>query len=129
MFKIEPIQDKTRQKELCDLFKIEFSEDLFGYYMYDLSTDSPMGISQFEINGECGYIKDLKEFDGLCDNEAMFILGRQTMNFIDACGAHFCLAREDGGDKQLLSSIGFKAKNEEGFLVCDMNGMFSGHCC
>ena len=128
MFKIEPIQDKSRQKELCTLFCIEYSEELFGYYMYDCENGEPMGMSQFEINGEFGYIKDIAEYNGRDDTEAMFILGRQTMNFIDSCGSHICYANESGSDKRLLSSIGFKNKDESGLLYCDMTGMFDGNC-
>ncbi len=127
MFKIEPVQDKAKQKEVCKLFEIKYSDDLFGYFMYDLDSGEPMGFSQFEINGESGYIKDLRSPKGEFDREAMFILGRQTMNFIDSCGSHFCYAADDAGDEQLLSSIGFKL-NENGKLFSDMRGMFDGHC-
>jgi len=128
MFKIEPIQDKARQKELCDLFEIKYIEGLFGYYMFDYEKGSPMGVTQFEINGESGYINDIKEYKGLNDTEAMFILARQTMNFIDFCGAHICYANPSGADERLLSSVGFKSKNRDGLFVCDMTGMFDGHC-
>jgi len=127
MFKIEPVQDKTRQKELCEYFGAEFIEDFFGYYMYEVETGKPMGFSQFEISSGKGYIHDLLPRPDDFDREAMFILGRQTMNFIDICGAHLCYARIDAGDASLLSSIGFK-KNEDGELFVDMTGMFDGHC-
>lgn len=127
MFKIEPVQDKTRQRELCQFFGAEFDEELFGYYMYDCDTLSPMGFSQFEIGATYGYIKDLLCAPGLSDYEAMFILGRQTMNFIDSCGDHTCYARIGGGDAQLLSAIGFKTERD-GRLFVDMTGMFDGNC-
>ncbi len=127
MFKIEPIQDKARQKELCELFEAEYKEAFFGYYMYDLDTLQPMGFAQFEINGEFGYISDLKSPKDRFDNEAMFILGRQTMNFIDLCGAHLCYADPLGADEKLISSIGFKP-DTDGRLFCNMTGMFDGNC-
>ena len=127
MFKIEPIQDKLRQKELCELFGIKYEEDFFGYYMYDLDTLSAMGMSQFEIKGEEGYINDLVSVKDHFDHEAMFILGRQTMNFIDKCGAHKCYARPNGGEDKLLSSIGFKP-DDSGNLFCNTTGMFDGKC-
>ena len=127
MFKIEPVQEKTRQIELCDVFGAEYDENLFAYLMYDLESGEPMGFSQFEISQGEGYIKDLCEAPGRRDGEAMFILGRQTMNFIDICGAHICYARKDAGDARLLSSIGFH-EGAEGRLYVDMTGMFDGHC-
>lgn len=125
MFKITPIQDKTRQKEICALFGVEFRDEAFAYIMFDIDTDALMGMSQFEI-GEIGYIYDIKEAAGLDDFEAMFILARQTMNFIDLCGAHTCLASKNAAPERLLLAAGFKEQNGE--LFCNMTGMFDGNC-
>ena len=125
MFKITPIQDKTRQKEICELFSVEFRPDAFGYIMFDIDTEEFMGFSQFEV-GEVGLIYDLLPAKGSDDFEAMFILGRQTMNFIDVCGNHTCRARDGAGDTRLLRAIGFKDFGDG--LFCDMTGMFDGHC-
>lgn len=125
MFKITPIQDKTRQKEICELCGAEFRPDAFAYQMYDMDSGEIMGMSQFEI-GETGYIYDIKEASGKDDFEAMFILARQTMNFIDLCGAHFCYADKGAGKERLLIAVGFKEK--DGKYFSDMTGMFDGHC-
>ena len=125
MFKITPIQDKHRQKEICALFGAEFRDEAFAYIMFDIDTDALMGMSQFEI-GEVGYIYDIKEAAGLDDFEAMFILARQTMNFIDLCGAHTCLASKNAAPERLLLAAGFKEQNGE--LFCNMTGMFDGNC-
>ena len=85
-----------------------------------------MGISQFDITGECGYIYSLCPKTGYSDFEAMFILGRATMNFIDLCGKHTCAARLGAGEERLMRSIGFKVSDNEYFA--DMNGMFDGNC-
>ena len=125
MFKITPIQDKDRQREICALCSAEYREDAFAYQMYDTDSGELMGMSQFEISKE-GYIYDLKEVSGRDDFEAMFILGRQTMNFIDLCGAHICRASYSAGEKRLLRAIGFSERDGE--LICNMTGMFDGHC-
>ena len=125
MFKITPIQDKTRQKEISESLGTKFRPDAFGYIMFDIETDELMGFSQFEI-GEFGYIYDLLPAKNTNDFEAMFILGRQTMNFIDICRNHTCKALKTAGDTRLLRAIGFKEQDDE--LFCDMTGMFDGHC-
>lgn len=125
MFKITPIQDKTRQKEICEFCGTEFRTEAFAYQMFDIDTGNIMGMSQFEI-GEIGYIYDIKETPGLNDFEAMFILARQTMNFIDLCGNHTCYAEKNGADEGLLRAIGFK--EIDGKYFCDMTGMFNGNC-
>ena len=125
MFKITPIQEKHRQKEICAFFGVEFRDEAFAYIMFDIETNALMGMSQFEI-GEVGYIYDIKEAAGLDDFEAMFILARQTMNFIDLCGAHTCLASKNAAPERLLLAAGFKEQNGE--LFCNMTGMFDGNC-
>ncbi len=126
MFKITPAQDKSRQKEICLLCGAEFRPEALAYEMIDTGDGHLMGMAQFDLGKE-GYIYDLKEAKGLSDFEAMFILGRQTMNFIDICGAHTCHAANDAGNEKLLHAIGFK-KNENGEFFRDMTGMFDGHC-
>lgn len=125
MFKITPIQEKQKQQEICEICGAKFRPDAFAYQMFDVESGELMGMSQFEIS-EHGYIFDLREVPGRDDFEAMFILGRQTMNFIDTCGAHTCYADVDAGEERLLRSIGFKKSDEK--LFSDMTGMFDGHC-
>lgn len=127
MFKITPIQsqeDKISCAEKCGTRAID---GYFAYKMVSEDNGELMGMAQFEICGEHGYITDLKPRKAYDDFEAMFILGRATMNFIDMCGSHKCLARLDAGEERLLTAIGFK-KCENGEYSCDMTDMFSGHC-
>ena len=125
MFKIAPIQDKTRQKEICESLGTEFRPEAFGYIMFDIDTEALMGFSQFEI-GEVGYIYDLLPAKNTDDFEAMFILGRQTMNVIESWGIADCYAEEDAADPKLLHAIGFR--ESEGGLHCRLVGMFDGNC-
>ncbi len=127
MFKITPVQDKEIQSEYAQLCGTVYRDGFFAYAMLDNETDELMGFSQFEILGGEGYISDLKPRIGTEDFEAMFILGRSTMNFIDLCGAHIANASMDAGEERLMRAIGFKAV-KDGNLYCDMTGFFDGHC-
>lgn len=127
MFKISPIQEKSLQELYLSMCGAKSRPDFFAYSMIDLDTGKLMGISQFEIRGKEGFISDIKSVPELSDFEAMFILGRQTMNFIDSCGAHICLASTDTADDEFLKALGFKFDSGEYFA--DMTGMFDGsHC-
>lgn len=126
MFKISPIEEKNEQKLCVESCGGIYRPQLLAYAMRDYATNELMGIAQFEIYGEYGYIADLKPLPTLDDFEAMFILGRQTMNFIDLCGVHKCKAGKDAADARLLLAMGFKKVDDEFF--CDMTGMFDGHC-
>ena len=126
MFKISPIQDTEVQKKYAEACGIPCREELFAYAMLDVESLELMGMSQFEIGDGVGYIADLVPRVGYDDFEAMFILARQTMNFIDLCGAHTCRAAANAANERLLLAIGFKKTGEDYF--CDMSGMFDGHC-
>ena len=127
MFKISPIQDENEKKlylTKCGALPID---GYFAYKMIDEDSGEIMGISQFEICKDYGYISDLKEALGRDDFEAMFILGRATMNFIDLCGPHKCRASATAGNERLIKAIGFTLM-EDGEYFADMSDMFSGHC-
>jgi len=126
MFKISSLQNKDLLDGYAALCGTKARHDAFVYVMTDCESGELMAIAQFEILAEKGYIFDLRPVIGLDDFEAMFILGRQTMNFIDTCGAHTCLAAKNAADEYLLKKIGFKPVGDEYF--CDMTGMFDGHC-
>lgn len=127
MFKITPVQDYATAESYAALCGITLRDGAFLYSMINTDDSSLMALSQFEILGDFGYIFDIKPVPQLDDFEAMFILGRQTMNFIDMCGAHKCRASKDGADNSLLRAIGFTTDGEEFF--CDMSGFFDGsHC-
>lgn len=127
MFRIFPINDKNYQAECASLCGTELNSDYFAYAMTDVDTGDLMGFSQFEITDKGGYISDLKPRLGSSDFEAMFILGRSTMNFIDLCGKHTCYAAEYAAEERLLKAIGF-SKDENGRYFVDMTGFFDGHC-
>jgi hypothetical protein len=63
------------------------------------------------------------------DNEALFVMGRAALNFIDLCGIH--TAFYDGDESlpgaQLLHAVGFR-KNEQGRLEMDLTGFFTTPC-
>ena len=127
MFKISPIQDKELQKKYAEECGAQFCPELFAYSMINQESGELMGMSQFDVSGDSGYIKTLKPKIGYSDFEAMFILGRATMNFIDLCGNHTCRAARDAADERLLRCIGFKL-TEDGEYFADMSHMFDGSC-
>ncbi|MBE6537346.1 MAG: hypothetical protein E7673_05265 [Ruminococcaceae bacterium] len=127
MFKITPVQLDADATELMSACSAEIKEGCFIYAMTDCESGRIMGISQFEIKEGYGYIYDIKEAFGGNDFEAMFILARQTMNFINLCGIDICRADLNAGDKSLIKAVGFKEGDE--YFECSLIGMFDGsHC-
>ena len=128
MFKITPIQSVDEQIAVAKRCGTEYREGAFAYAMIDADSGELMGFSQFEITDNGGHLIDLRPIGKEDDYEAMFILGRATMNFIDMCGAHTLSASASAGDNTLLRAIGLRP-TDDGSLFCDMTGFFDGsHC-
>ena len=128
MFKISPIQSKEEQIEIAKACGSYYKDGAFGYVMKDSESGALMGFAQFEINSDGGLLLDLRPAGCGDDYEAMFILGRATMNFIDMCGTHSLKAHADAGETTLLRAIGLKPA-DDGSFYCDMTGFFDGsHC-
>lgn len=116
------------QKKCAKACGVEYICGTFAYAMNDAETGVLMGFSQFEINESGGYLYDLSPAIGYDDFEAMFILGRSTMNFIDLCDVHTLTASANSADEKLLRALGLKLR-EDGTYFCDMTGFFDGsHC-
>ncbi|MBQ9510089.1 MAG: hypothetical protein IJR55_00065 [Clostridia bacterium] len=122
MLEIKPIQEKEEQKRLCDMCGAEYKEN---YFAYGASVDGePVGICQFYIKGNYGHIFDLKNVKDVSDTEALFIMARGVLNFIDLAGAHE--AFYDGEDSPLIHAVGFGEK--DGKLYMDLGKFFAAPC-
>ena len=122
MLEIKPIQDKTAQKALCELCGTSYNPSALAYSAYD--GGAPVGICQFRIIEDAGHLYDLCNTVGVDDLEALIIMGRATLNFIDLCGVHkaFFDGERDGAAK----AVGFSKK--DGKWYADLTGMFESPC-
>jgi dUTP pyrophosphatase len=89
-------------------------------------TTIPKGerICQFRIKNDNGYLYDLCNTEGVDDLEALIIMGRATLNFIDLCGVH--TAYFEGEKIRGAMAVGFREK--DGALFADLTGMFESPC-
>lgn len=123
MLIIKPIQDKELQNQLCIRCKIEYDPDLLAYGAW--VDDEFVGICQFKM-GEAAVITHLAKAVGTDDTEAMFIMGRQTMNYIDLHGVHSAYFEGDC-DEKFIKWLGFK-KEENGKWWADLAAFFKSPC-
>lgn len=127
MFKIFPIQDEETKNAYAAACGANIVGGAFSYGMADAETLAIMGFSQFDIDGEDAVLYDLKEKIGQNDFEAIFILGRATLEFCERCGATACFAKTEAADATLLRAIGLRTERDGGFYG-RIEGMFDGHC-
>ena len=125
MLKVLPIQTKQEQAEICALCNVKFNADLLAYAAYD--DNVLMGICQFKLTANGGEIYDLSPVENQENFDALFTMGRGTLNFIDLCGVHYARFCGEIKNERLLKAIGFK-QQENGSFEIDLNGFFTEHC-
>lgn len=129
MLKVLPIQSKIEQEAVCARCGVIYREELMAYSA--TVDDDLVGVCQFGITDSGGVIYDLKNVIGKTDTEALFIMGRGTLNFIDLCGVHraFFYSDENADDinEALIHAIGFR-KNSSGRWEMDLTNFFDHPC-
>lgn len=128
MLKVLPIQSKTEQEAVCLRCNVKYDADLLAYSAtYD---DKLAGVCQFKVTDRGGIIYDLAPVSEneykLDTNEALFVLGRATLNFIDLTGMHKAYFEAEL-DEPLIFRIGFK-KLENGSYFADLTNFFCEPC-
>ena len=124
MYQIKPIQTKDEQAKICALCGVTYNAD---YLAYSATTGEGalIGVCQFIMDDSAGHIYDLESAPGADDFEAMYIMGRATLNFIDLCGIKTVYFEKP--ENELSRALGFKCM-ENGKLAADLNGFFEHHC-
>ena len=127
MLKVLPIQSKAEQEAICKKCNVEYKPDLLAYSA--TVDDELRGVSQFKLTAEGGLVYDVAPAIDTYDFEALFVLGRGTLNFIDLCGVHYAIYKgsvESEEKLRLLKAIGFK-ETASGSLELDLTGFFTDH--
>ena len=121
MLIIKPVQ-KNEQEKICRACGVEYREHEMAYAARD--NEKLLGVCTFYMSGDTGYVTDLKCVDGIDDFEALFIMGRQTLNFIDLCGVHKAVFL--GEESRITKAVGFKMT--DGQLRMNLEGFFESPC-
>lgn len=123
MLEVKTIQDKEEQKRLCNLCGIEYNADALAYSACEGS--NLIGIIQFAIQGKIGIIYNIALCPDIDDNEALFIMGRAAMNFIDLCKISDIYF--DDKNKRLGNLLGFK-QDIDGRYYINIEDFFETSC-
>ena len=128
MLKVLPIQSKITQEEICLRCGVEYDPDLLAYSA--TVDDELAGVCQFKLTDKGGIIYDIAHANGSFDRQAIFVLGRAALNFIDLCGVHYAIFSgqlTENVDERLIRQIGF-SKNGEDVYSIDLTNFFDHPC-
>lgn len=123
MLIVKPILDKEIQRELGEKCGVAFNPDALAFSAYN--DEEFFGFCQFEVSGSVATLTDLRAVAR--DFEAMFIMSRGALNYIDLCGFHTARCSSAAGDLTLLRAIGFKEIGEDVFEM-NLSNEFTGKC-
>lgn len=125
MLEIKSIQEKSMQEQICTQCKAKYDADMLAYAAH--ADDLLLGVCQFRFYSNFALIKDLKPAPGTNDFEAMFLLARAAMNFIDLCGTHTARCTNETGEIRLLLALGFQ-KIDQNLYELYLPDIFLGKC-
>ena len=125
MLKVLPIQTKEEQELATSRCGVKYREDALAY----LATvdDVFVGVCQFKLTPNGGEVYDIALLPDKDDFEALFVMGRAALNFIDLCGIHNAFYVGEDTDEPLLKAVGFK-KDESDRWAINLEGFFTDHC-
>ncbi len=123
MLEIKPIQSKAEQETACTRCAIPYDPDCMAYACLD--DGAFIGMAQFNIESGAGLLRQVTTIPGHHDFEALFLMGRAVLNFMDLCGVHKARSEDRAAEERVLLAIGFK-RGENGQLWADMTHMFGG---
>ena len=125
MLHIKPIQDQTWHADACKRANIPYLPELFAYEAYE--GENPVGVCQFSLSGGIGQLVDLTNTVGVRDSEALFIMGRAALNFINLCGVRRAVCESERIPIQLQRALGFRP-SEDGKMEMDLEHFFEHPC-
>lgn len=126
MLEIKPVESKEEQRLLCEKCALVYDPLLFAYKAFE--SGELIAAAQFDITGKDAVLCGIRKVIGSSDDfEAMFILGRAVLNFLDLCGAETVSFRaENEYDLKIAKLIGFKEK--DGIMKIELKGLFDTPC-
>ena len=126
MLEIKPVQEKKEQERLALLCGISYRPDDF---MYVAHVDEVLvGISQFGYENGQAWVHEIVRAPDTDDLDALFIMGRQTVNFLNLMGTQQAYAAPEGAEQSaLFARIGFRAQ-PNGTYCMDLDGFFDHPC-
>ena len=128
MLTVLPIQSKQDQEAVCIRCAVPYRAECMAYEAR--VNDQLVGICQFHLHDGIGHITDFAEYlpeEAKSDTEALFIMARGCLNFIDLCGVHRAFFEAAFDNEDLIHAIGFR-KNDDSVWEIDLTDFFIHPC-
>lgn len=123
MLRARALRDIEEQKACCAVCGLAHDADLLYYAIFEDETDC-LGVCAFRLRHPFAEIVSILPKVGTYDDEAMFILGKATLNFLDLI--HFQDVRYLATDEKLAKQLEFYPK--DGYPYLNLENYFDEPC-
>ncbi len=124
MLRARAVRDIEEQKRCCDACNMIHNGDLLYFAIFENETDC-LGACSFRFGPEGAKIIDLKpKKDADYDDEAMYILGKATLNFVDLTGVKSAVFLAN--DLRMARLLEFYEK--DGVMQVNLENYFNEPC-
>ena len=123
MLRARPLRNINEQKNACDACGMQHNADFLYYAIFEDETDC-LGNCAFKFGPGYAEVLDVKPKIGTYDDEAMFILGKGVLNFIDLIGFKKVVYKAD--DTKHAKLMEYYPK--DGVMQVNLEGYFEEHC-
>ncbi len=123
MLRARPIRDIEEQKSCCAECGMVHNADLLYFAIFENETDC-LGTCAFRFTQKTADLLEIKPKCGTYDDEAMYILGKATLNFIDLVG--FRTVHYKADDIRLAELMEFYPK--DGVWQVNLENYFTEPC-
>ncbi len=131
MFVVKPVQDKALQESLAQLTGCEYHPYSLAFMAADLlddnvTVDKYIGLCQFVIQGD-SEILSFSCMEDRYDDEAVIVMLRAVMSFLEKCGVKNCWFLKESVDDRLAKKSGFELKEDR--YIIDLEKFYASKCC
>ncbi|MBO6053550.1 MAG: hypothetical protein J6Q17_07420 [Clostridia bacterium] len=135
MFQVQPVRSREWQKQIAEALGAPFFADTFAFFAAELTDDATeitalLGLCQFTYAPKEALIRSVAAASGFEDDEAITVMVRAIMAFLNHAEIPFVFIEEDAAEPERIKKWGFRplASDPAGRLGIDLAKFYRSPC-
>ncbi|MBQ4193198.1 MAG: hypothetical protein II650_02980 [Clostridia bacterium] len=113
MFQIQPVRSRELQEQLAQAVGAPYYPDTFSFFAAELTDDAQaitgiLGLCQFTYAPDEAVIRSVAAMPGSEDDEAIIVMVRAVMSFLNHAEIPFVFIEEDAAPAERIKRWGFR---------------------
>ena len=132
MFKVQPVREPGLQAQIASLLGGKYIENTFAFFAGEMEDDFTtvkqlIAQCQFSLTPEKAIIRSLEIAEGSEDDEAVTVLVRAVMSWLDKADVPFIEFDDGAASEEKIRSFSFR-RNENGRYSVDLRKFYRSPC-